>query len=242
MIGRGNLKPALIALLCLAAAGCAKVTYEAPQDAQLANERPPAAAPASVPAAVAAADTETSDPGIAAPDTPLTDRTRDSIDEATPASEVQLPPPVTAADLALETPGQSAANVEVRSVQEPERAAVASVASPAVETLDFTALVTRLRKTKAINLRTKVAVKNESDDLLEQIRAYHAQHGTATLAELRQSYDSLLFKLHSLLEDADPPLAEDIDRSRAAIWAILADPLTFRATAPIASKRSAPAA
>jgi hypothetical protein len=35
--------------------------------------------------------------------------------------------------------------------------------------------------------------------------------------------------LHSLLQDSDPPLARDIDRSRAAIWEILADPRKFNA-------------
>ena len=104
------------------------------------------------------------------------------------------------------------------------------VAAPTVEGLDFSSLVTRLRKTKAINLRTKVAVKNESDDLLDQARAYHTHTGETTLDDLRRSYDSLFRKLHSLLEDADPPLARDIDRSRAAIWELLADPRKFGAS------------
>jgi hypothetical protein len=244
MIGRGNLKPALVALWCLAAAGCAKVTYEMPQDAALAKEVPPVAERASVPSAVPGVDSDTSNPPLAAPAAELSDRIRDSVDGSAAANEVQVAPLEVAEDLPLDAPGRSIAVAEAPPTQAPERAAepIASVALPAVETLDFTSLVTRLRKTKAINLRTKVAVKNESDDLLEQFRAYHAQHGTATLAELRQSYDSLLFKLHSLLEDADPPLAEDIGRSRAAIWAILADPTTFGATAPSASTRSVPTA
>ena len=106
-----------------------------------------------------------------------------------------------------------------------------SVESPAsAATLDFSSLVTRLRKTKAISLRTKVAVKNESDELLERFRAYHTQTGDASLAELRRSYESLFHELHSLLERSDPPLARDIDRSQAAIWELLADPTKFRAS------------
>ena len=69
-----------------------------------------------------------------------------------------------------------------------------------------------------------------ADELLEQFRAYHTQTGGASLAELRRSYDSLFYELHSLLEDADPPLARDIDRSQAAIWELLADPTKFRAS------------
>jgi hypothetical protein len=98
------------------------------------------------------------------------------------------------------------------------------------EKLDFSSLVARLRKTTGIGLRTKIAVKNESEDLLEQFRAYHAKDGITTLADLRRSYDSLFHKLRSLLQDADPPLARDIDRSQAAIWELLADPGKFSAS------------
>ena len=96
-------------------------------------------------------------------------------------------------------------------------------------TLDFTALVTRLRETKAIGVLTKISVKNQSDDLLERFRAYHTQRqqGPPTLSELRRAYDMLFLKLLSLLQDGDPPLAKDIDRSRSAIWEILADPKRF---------------
>jgi hypothetical protein len=74
---------------------------------------------------------------------------------------------------------------------------------------------------------TKLSVKNQSDDLLEKFRAYHRQQSTLTLSELRRSYDMLLLKLLALLQDGDPPLAKDIDRSRSAIWEILADPRKF---------------
>jgi hypothetical protein len=87
--------------------------------------------------------------------------------------------------------------------------------------------VTRLRETKAIGVMTKLAVKNQSDDLLEKFRAYHKQGAPPTLDELHRSYDMLFLKLLSLLQDGDPPLAKDIDRSRAAIWDILADPRKF---------------
>ena len=74
---------------------------------------------------------------------------------------------------------------------------------------------------------TKLAVKNQADDLIDQFRAYHRRQGTATLAELRRAYDLLLLKLLSLLQDADPPLAQDIVQSRTAIWDILADSRKF---------------
>jgi hypothetical protein len=102
-------------------------------------------------------------------------------------------------------------------------------ASPpaAAAPLDFASLGTRLRQTKAIGTLTKLSLKNQVDDLLDKFRAYHKRQGSATLPELRRSYDMLLLKVLSLLQDSDPPLARDIVQSRAAIWGILADPRKF---------------
>lgn len=224
-----SLKRGVIALWCFFAVGCAEVANPPSRDAiTVAESTPVAATPPVVDAAV------TPEPAVAAPAGTLADSTAGSVEELPVAIEPHLAlPPASAAEiapaaseLAVDAPATPATEV-----LEPEPSlAAALVAAPiSVETLDFSSLVTRLRKTKAINLRTKVAVKNESDDLLEQARAYHAQTGETTLSELRRSYDSLFQELHSLLEDADPPLARDIDRSRAAIWEILADPRKFYA-------------
>jgi hypothetical protein len=74
---------------------------------------------------------------------------------------------------------------------------------------------------------TKLSVKNQADDLLAQFRGYHKQAGGATLPDLRRSYDMLVLKLLSLVQDGDPPLAMDINRSRTAIWDILSDQSKF---------------
>jgi hypothetical protein len=257
MLGRVALKRALVALWCLAAVGCANVTDDAARDAATAEAAATAAEPAAMATAPAAArDAGTPDSALSAPvASPAADR-QDSIGDSPAPAEAQLSPPavptadlapaVSSADLApaaLERPVVGPAGPASREPERESDLVAHSVASPpSAETLDFTSLVTRLRKTKAINLRTKVAVKNESDDLLARFRAYHAQHGTATLAELRRSYDALFLKLYALLEDADPPLARDIDRSRAAIWAFLADPMKFGASAPTVATRRVPPA
>ncbi|HEX9812841.1 MAG TPA: hypothetical protein VGA88_12260 [Burkholderiales bacterium] len=93
--------------------------------------------------------------------------------------------------------------------------------------LDLTTLETRLKATAAIGLFTKIALKNQVDDLLNQFRAYYRGQIKTTLAELRQPYDRLLLKVLSLLQDGDPALARDIVTSREAIWGILADPAKF---------------
>jgi hypothetical protein len=228
-------------LWCLVAVGCAQVTSEPLQDAIRAAENAAAdttptvargaATPEPASAAPVAGDAVAPEP-LPAADVPAT--TDDSTDAAHLANEPEpAASAVSPADVVPET-SEPVVGPEASAARQFEPAPSLSprlVATPTTaETLDFSSLVARLRKTKAINLRTKVAVKNESDDLLEQFRAYHTQTGETTLAELRHAYDSLFRELHSLLEDADPPLARDIDRSQAAIWELLADPTKFRAS------------
>ena len=98
---------------------------------------------------------------------------------------------------------------------------------PSTPALDLTALETRLKETKAIGVFTKITLKNQVDDLLDQFRAYYQGRVKTTLAELRQPYDRLLLKVLSLCQDGDPELARAIVTSREAIWGILADPAKF---------------
>jgi hypothetical protein len=98
------------------------------------------------------------------------------------------------------------------------------VASPP---LDLSTLEIRLRGTKAIGVFTKIALKNQVDDLLEQFRAFYQGRFETSLAELRPPYDRLLLKVLALLQDGDPELARAIVTSREAIWSVLADPARF---------------
>ena len=88
---------------------------------------------------------------------------------------------------------------------------------------------TRLKETKAIGVLTKIALKNEIDDLLDQFRAFYQGRLKTTLAELRRPFDLLVLKVLSLLQDTDPALASAIVASREAIWGILSDPAKFAA-------------
>ena len=85
----------------------------------------------------------------------------------------------------------------------------------------------RLKETKAIGVFTKISLKNKVDDLLEQFRDYYKGKATLTMTELRRSYDMLLMKVLSLLQDTDQTLASAIVSSREAIWGLLADPKKF---------------
>jgi len=95
--------------------------------------------------------------------------------------------------------------------------------------LDVAGLTTRLRDTDAIGVFTKLALKNQVDDLLEQFRSHHDDGQKTGVASLRQPYNMLVLKVLSLVQDKDPSLARTISGSREAIWGILADPKKFHA-------------
>jgi hypothetical protein len=105
--------------------------------------------------------------------------------------------------------------------------AAPDVAKPKAPPLDLDSLKERLKDTKAIGVLTKITLKNQVDDLLDQFRAYYQGKLKVTLAELRRSFDLLVQKVLSLLQDSDQQLAMAIVASRDAIWGILSDPKKF---------------
>jgi hypothetical protein len=179
------------------------------------------------------------EPGVvAAPEVRETVRQPPVIEPARPAEPVPAPrtvPPKPPAAIpavpkaaAPKPPPPALASVPPPAPQAVPRTAAPPVAlQPSPAPLDFKSLATRLRETRAIGVLTKLSLKNQVDDLVAAFRAYHKGQRTATLAELRRSYDMLLLKVLSLLQDSDPTLARDIIQSRAAIWGILADPRKF---------------
>jgi hypothetical protein len=107
-------------------------------------------------------------------------------------------------------------------------APVAAPTAPASPlTLDLKALEAQLRATKAIGFFTKISLKNQVDDLMKQFREHYEGKTRRTMTELRRSYDLLIMKVLSLLQDADQPLASAIVSSREAIWGLLSDQIKF---------------
>ena len=158
---------------------------------------------------------------------------------AAPAAPAAAPPAASPAPAASVTPGAAAAKPAAPEGKPPAKAAAAPAPQPAkpsptaptakpkAPTLDLKALETQLKETKAIGVMTKLSLKNQVDDLLDQFRAYYQGKLKTTLAELRRPFDLLVLKLLSLLQDSDPPLAAAIVASREAIWGILSDPAKF---------------
>jgi hypothetical protein len=93
--------------------------------------------------------------------------------------------------------------------------------------LDLKLLEQRLRETRAIGVFSKLSLKNQVDDLLQDFRAFHAGQNALPLSELRQRYEGLLLKVMGLLQNGDPRLASDVSASREAIWQVLIDPQKF---------------
>jgi hypothetical protein len=139
-----------------------------------------------------------------------------------PAAKSAAKAEAPAAKVAAKAPAATAP-----STPPPKKDVAQEPAKPKEAPLDLTSLETRLKETKAIGLMTKIALKNQVDDLLNQFRAFYAGKLQTTLADLRRPYDLLVLKVLSLLQDSDPTLASAIVASREAIWGILSDKAKF---------------
>jgi hypothetical protein len=109
----------------------------------------------------------------------------------------------------------------------PTPAGQSTARASGVQPLNLSALTLRLRNTSALGVFTKLSLKNEVDELLDELRAYHRHASTTPLSELRRRYDTLLRDVLTQVQSGDPPLAADIASSREAIWSILSDPQKF---------------
>jgi hypothetical protein len=114
----------------------------------------------------------------------------------------------------------------VASESKPATAPAAPIV-PKPPTLDLSSLEQRLKDTRAIGVFTKLSLKNQVDDLLSELRAFHKGTSKTPQSELRQKYDLLILNVLSLLQNGDPQLAAAIASSREAIWGILMDPNKF---------------
>jgi hypothetical protein len=143
----------------------------------------------------------------------------------TPAPDAATPAPKRAGKATPPVARTPAPNARAPKPAATPVAARPAPAAPA--TLDLTALKEQLKATKAIGVFTKISLKNQVDDLMDQFRAYYQGKAKTTMPELRRSYDLLMMKVLSLLQDSDQKLASEIVTSREAIWALLSDQKKF---------------
>ncbi len=88
-------------------------------------------------------------------------------------------------------------------------------------------LVARIRETGAIGFFTKLALKNQIDDLLSEFGEFHAEVIDIELSVLNDQFNLLLMKVITLLQDDDSKLFQDIVNAREFLWMNLADPEMF---------------
>ena len=106
----------------------------------------------------------------------------------------------------------------------PQATSAASLAQPS---LDLEELEARIRQTNAIGFFTKLELKGQVDDLLDDFRDFHEATGDLSLDELRERFNLLMLKVLSSLQDEDPELSGDIVVARPALWTVLSDPAKF---------------
>jgi len=204
-------------LLILLSAGCASVTPPQPHvaAAQPTAPQPAATNSADKPVEVATPDPVASQPVASQPVASQPAATPVATAAPQPARAAVKPPPVKPVPLPV-----------LKGAAPIAPAVAASRVAAAAPALDLDALKARLRATKAIGVFTKLSLKNKVDDLMKQFTE-HYQGKKPPLAELRLSYDLLMMKVLSLLQDSDQALATQVVSSREAIWALLADEKKF---------------
>lgn len=223
--------------MMIGAAGCARKVPETPQPTPATTDVSPPATTAPAKPSPPPPSTVTNKPEEeGSPEKPATpskpSASAPAAEPAAPATPAKPAPPTATAKPAPTKPATPAPTAKPAT---PPAQAAAKPTTPAPRatspnpTLDLTALKEQLKSTKAIGLMTKLTLKNQVDDLLDGFRDLYAGKGKSTMPQLRQSYDMLMMKVLSLLQDKDQKLASDIVASREVIWGLLADPKKFAA-------------
>jgi len=222
--------------MMIGAAGCARKVPETPQPTPATTDVSPPATTAPAKPSPPAPSTVTNKPEEeGSPEKPAPpskpSASAPAAEPAAPATAPAKPAPPTAT--AKPAPTKPAAPTAKPATPPAQAAAKPTTPAPRATspnpTLDLTALKEQLKSTKAIGLMTKLTLKNQVDDLLDGFRELYAGKGKSTMPQLRQSYDMLMMKVLSLLQDKDQKLASDIVASREVIWGLLADPKKFAA-------------
>jgi hypothetical protein len=244
-----------VIVLVLIAAGCVRPKPETPaSDPQTAANQPQVTRPAdptteqpSPEPAAPATPQQAAEPAPSAEPEPVAKPAAPSPEEPVVAPAAPAPPqpaekPAPAAPAspapkpAAPSPSQPKPAQPAPGATKPAAPASGKADPPAVKpastpTLDLNALKEEVKSTPAIGLFTKLTLKNQVDDLLDEFRDFHKGKSKRTKTDLRRTYDLLLMKVLSLLQDKDPKLASSIVSSREAIWDLLEDPKKFATVA-----------
>ncbi len=99
----------------------------------------------------------------------------------------------------------------------------------AAKAFNMDVLIERLKKTDAIGMFTKLALRSNVLDLMGMIKAYHRHVSKYSLKALRARFDGLILTVLALL-NGDPKLSRDISLGRNQIWNSLLTTTVKKAT------------
>lgn len=163
------------------------------------------------------------EPGVAAPVAAAREPTAPA--PAEPAPPSVKPPPVRESASGAPPPAPVVvASPPAEAPPAPEPPPEAAPAPPLA--LDLDGLEKRLKDTSALGVLTKLSLKNEIDDLIDDVGRFHRKQ-RGELAALRERFELLLMKVTSLLQEKEPELAREVAGAREGLWKLLADPGEF---------------
>ncbi len=94
--------------------------------------------------------------------------------------------------------------------------------------MDLDTLGQRLSATDAVGIFTKLTIKGKVDILYRDLKAYHAGRSSLNLKVLKERFLLMVQGIVLMVQNKDPELARDVSAARKSIWAMLADPESFR--------------
>ena len=109
---------------------------------------------------------------------------------------------------------QTASPTDARSATQDAQTAT----KPAPPQLDIDTLIERLKQTSAIGVLTKLVLRSNVNDLIDEVKRYKRSKATQKqLDRIKAHFNGLLLKVLALL-DEDPKLAQDIQCARDSLW------------------------
>ncbi len=94
--------------------------------------------------------------------------------------------------------------------------------------VDFDELTQRLTETDAVGIFTKLSIKGKIDKLYRDLKTFHAGSSSTGLNDIKERFELMIQGIVLMVQSKDPELARDMAAARESIWAMLADPESFR--------------
>ena len=127
------------------------------------------------------------------------------------------PPAWAAASAAVQSPNGQQAQPATTAKPSDAKTVESTETKPAPQ-LDMDTLIERLKQTQAIGVLTKLVLRSDVTDLINEVKLYKKTKGSARqLERIKAHFNGLLLKVLALLDD-DPKLAQDIQSARNILW------------------------